>query len=242
LILRRGPAYTPDLGEEKAKMRAALESLLRAHKLDGTLTTTAPSAAREGCAAPTGRADLDAALGGGFRRGQLSEIAGACSSGRSTLAADALAAATRRGEAAALVDPCDAFDPAAAAARGVALGQLLWVRPARVGADDHAAARALKAFSLILQAGGFGLVILDLADAAPAAIRRFPFTTWMRIARIVEGSDTAAVLIGASHLARSAGGATVALDAPSVRWQGTTSRARVFAGLDPALRVIGGRR
>jgi len=226
-------------------MRAALESLLRARHLDVTLTPAGPGGeafapAAEGRVAPTGRADLDAALGGGFRRGHLSEIAGPPSSGRSRLAADALAAATARGEAAALVDPCDTFDPAAAAARGVALGQLLWVRPST--GLDHNTSRALKAFSLILQAGGFGLVVLDLADAAPAAIRRFPFTTWMRLARIVEGSDTAAVLIGASHLARSAGGATVALDAPSVRWQGTTARARVFAGLDPAPRVIGGRR
>ena len=75
------------------------------------------------------------------------------------------------------------------------------------------APRALKAFSLILQAGGFGLVVLDLADVAAAALRRFPWTTWMRIARIVEGSETAALLVGGERIARSAGGVTIALDA-----------------------------
>ena len=98
-------------------MRAALESLLRARKLDVTLTAVAGRARRRppDRLAPTGVPDLDAALGGGLRRGHLSEITGASSSGRSTVAAQALAAATERGEAVALVDTCDTFDPASAA-------------------------------------------------------------------------------------------------------------------------------
>jgi len=222
-------------------MRAALESLLRARKLDVTLTaapgTLVPSPDR---LAPTGSAGLDAALGGGLRRGQLSEITGAPSSGRTTLATEALAAATGRGEAVALVDACDTFDPASAAARGVTLSHLLWVRSsapvAARDADD--ASRALKAFSLILQAGGFGLVVLDLADVPAAAMRRFPWTTWMRIARIIEGSETAALLIGGERIARSAGGVTIALDSPGVQWHGGTHRARLFGGVQPAPRVV----
>src|SRR4051812_9436854 len=62
--------------------------------------------------ATTGVPSLDAALGGGLRRGHLSEIVGTPSSGRTTLAVQTLAAATRRGEAVALVDTCDTFDPA----------------------------------------------------------------------------------------------------------------------------------
>ena len=101
------------------------------------------------------------------------------------------------------------------------------------------APRALKAFSLILQAGGFGLVVLDLADVPSAALRRFPCTTWMRVARIIEASETVAVIAGAERIARSAGGATIALGAPSARWPGTTNRARVFGGIAPAPRVVG---
>jgi hypothetical protein len=218
-------------------MRAALESLLRARKLDVTLTADpaalTPPAER---LAPTGCAELDAALGGGLRRGHLSEITGAPSSGRSTVAVQMLAAATGRGEAVALVDASDSFDPAPAANGGVALSRLLWVRPASSG--DRDAGRALKAFSLILHAGGFGLVILDLADVPAAALRRFPYTTWMRVARMIEGSDTAAVLIGAERIARSAGGVTIALDTATARWQGSTHRARVFSGVAPAPRVV----
>jgi recombination protein RecA len=217
-------------------MRAALESLLRARKLDVTLTDV-PSPERF---APAGGADLDGALGGGFRRGHLSEITGGASSGRTTMVIQVLAAAAARGEAVALVDACDTFDPASAAARGLDLARLLWVRSsAGAGAGDAGdATRALKAFFLILQAGGFGLVVLDLADVPAAALRRFPYTSWMRVARMIEGSDTAALLVGSERLARSAGGVTVALDAAPVRWHGAAPRARIFTGVAPAPRVV----
>lgn len=218
-------------------MRAALESLLRARKLDVTMTAApdalAPPPER---LAPTGAADLDAALGGGLRRGQLSEIAGRASSGVTTIAMAAMAAAAARGEAVALVDTADTFDPASAAAGGLDLSRLLWVR------ERGDAARALKAFSLILQAGGFGLVVLDLADVPAPALRRYPHTTWLRIARMVEGRETVALLTVRERLARSAGGVTVSLEPSPSRWQGQAHRARVYHGIVTAPRVIGGRR
>ena len=62
--------------------RTDLESLLRARKLDRTLTTLLPDIPLGGIAdeyaiAPTGVTALDARLGGGFPRGQISEIVGA---------------------------------------------------------------------------------------------------------------------------------------------------------------------
>jgi hypothetical protein len=217
-------------------MRAALESLLRARKLDVTLTSALDRAVPPPDRfAPTGRGDLDEALDGGLRRGHLSEITGAPSSGRSTLTTQALAAAATRGEAVALVDASDTFDPSSAAARGLVLSRLLWVR------ESGDAPRALKAFSLILQAGGFGLAILDLGDLPSTAMRRFPATTWMRIARIIEGSDTAAVLVGRERIARSAGGVTIALTTSAAAWRGTAHRARVFAGVEPAPQVMSAR-
>ena len=217
-------------------MPAALESLaslLRAKKLDVTLTSTAGEAPlTANRLAPTGDADLDGLLGGGLRRGHLSEITGAPSSGRTTVMTRALAAAADRGDAVALIDACDTFDPASAAAQGLDLTHLLWVR------ESGDPQRALKAFSLVLQAGGFGLVVLDLADVAPQGLRRFPWTTWMRIARIVEGSDTVALLVGAERIARSAGGVTIALESSPARWQGTAPRARLFGGVRPTPRVV----
>jgi hypothetical protein len=219
--------------------RAQLETLLRARKLDLTLTTGLPWADRSRDVAPTGTPALDAALGGGLARGQLSEITGRRSSGRTTIVCRMLAAAAARGEAVAMIDACDRFDPASAEAAGVDLSRLLWVR------DTGDAARALKALNLVLQSGGFGLVAFDVADVHARTLQEFPYTTWMRIARVIEGSQTSAVVVAADHLARSPGGVTIALDggpdAPRGLWAGSTDRARLLRGIDVRVRVVGGK-
>ena len=95
-----------------------------------------------------------------------------------------LAAATRRGEVVALVDTFDSFDPVSGQASGIELSQLLWIR-GRQGTSrelPHVIARAIKATELVLQAGGVGIVAMDLGEAPEAAIRRLPFTTWLRLA------------------------------------------------------------
>src|SRR5687768_16412455 len=133
--------------------RAVLESLLRSRKLDVTLTTAPSRQVPADALAPTGGTVLDAALGGGLRRGHLTEIVGARSAGRTTLVCRILAATAGRGEIAALVDTHDRFDPPSAAAAGVDLSRLLWIR------DRGDAPRAIKAMNLVLQAGGFGVVV-----------------------------------------------------------------------------------
>ncbi len=67
-------------------------------------------------------------LAGGLPRGCLSEICGPASSGRTSVLLAALAAATRRQEACALVDTTDALDAVSAKATGVELERLLWIR------------------------------------------------------------------------------------------------------------------
>ncbi len=95
---------------------------------------------------------------------------------------------------------------------------------------------------LVLQAGGFGLVAFDLADVPSPLVRRFPQTTWLRLARLIEGSQTTAVLLGAERIARSPGGVTIALDAPRPCWTGAADRARLLGAVVLRHRVIGGRR
>src|SRR4051812_48101753 len=138
-------------------LRVELESLLRAQKLDRTLTTNICAPVARDVAA-TGLSALDHQLRGGIPRGHLSELVGPQSSGRTTVLCRMFQAAADRGEAIALIDTCDRFDPAAAAASGVDLSKLLWVR------ECGDAPRALKALNLVLQAGGFGLVAFDVAD------------------------------------------------------------------------------
>jgi hypothetical protein len=227
--------------------RARLESLLKDRQLDITLTSAAPlvQAGPDADPAATGVAAIDRALGGGLRRGQLSEIVGQRSTGRSAVVCRALAAAAGRGELVALVDACDRFDPQSAAASGLDLSRLLWVR------DTGDVGRAIKAMNLVLQAGGFGLVVLDLADVPARMVRALPFTTWFRLARVIEGGPTVALLLAAAHLARSSGGATIDMDdrpeaahprRRRARWVGASDRARLLHGLDTHARIAGARR
>jgi len=227
---------------------AVLESALRAKKLDRTLTTALPPLERTDAAAlaATDIAALDACLRGGLPRGHLSEITGACSSGRTTFLLSALAAATARGEIAAVVDTFDRLDVASLVASGADLDRVLWVRgdactTAQATLVERGIDRALKAVNLVLQAGGFGLVALDFADVPLAALKRIPFTTWLRIQRACEGSETACVLLAPQPTARSAGGVTVTL-AGAAAWAGDSDRSRRFDGLTVAARVVSPRR
>ena len=109
---------------------AVLESALRARKLDRTLTTTLPSWEWTDPASllPMDVPLVDACLRGGLPRGQLSEFSGPGSCGRMTLLLQLMSAATQRGEIVALIDTCDRLDVASAAAAGVDLDRLLWIR------------------------------------------------------------------------------------------------------------------
>ena len=78
--------------------------------------------------ASTGIDEADQLLDGGLPVGAISEIAGPASSGRTSLALAFLAQRTLEDRVCAWVDASDAFDPESAAANGVNLQQLLWVR------------------------------------------------------------------------------------------------------------------
>jgi recombination protein RecA len=226
--------------------RNYLESLLRDRKLDHTLANggLTPVLARGSdpirWLVPTGMTELDARLEGGLPRGHLSEVIGPRSSGRLAILVSALAGATSRGEAVALIDPLDMFDPVTASASGVDFQRMLWIRgesssSARVslsseyGTLQKSLDRAVKALNIVLQAeaGGFGLVVLDLGEVAAQTIKRLPYTTWLRLSRVIEGSETACVLIGSEPIARSSGGVTVQLASGS-RLQAPGLNARVI--------------
>ena len=247
---------------------AVLESALRDRKLDRTLTTAlAPLDRTDGAAqVPFGIDALDGRLRGGLPRGQLSELAGSPASGRLTLLLQLIAAATRRGEVAAFVDTCDRLDVATAAAAGICLDRLLWIRGTAVSAGsgtspcrrqgpataataqtwERTLDRAIKALNLVVQAGGFAVVAIDLADVPAVWLKRLPYTTWLRVQRSIEGSDTACVLLTPEPLARSAGGLTLALSGRTAWTQpaqaGTADRSRRLTGMDTQVRIVSPRR
>ena len=117
--------------------RLHIEALLRARRLDRTVTDagTPPEPVR---AVPTGLPWLDPRLAGGWPCGETSEIVGPVSSGRTSLLLASLAAATARGDVAALIDTHDTFDASSALAAGVALDHLLWARGDPAGAPRPA--------------------------------------------------------------------------------------------------------
>src|SRR5580698_1247039 len=113
--------------------------------------------------AATRIAEVDRLLDGGLPIGAISEITGPASSGRTSLALAFVAARTQEDRVCAWVDAHDAFDSESAAANGVALRQLLWVRcksnaltgRQRALRNDSHLDQALRATDLLLQSGGF---------------------------------------------------------------------------------------
>ncbi len=123
--LPSSPRATAEIAAKKtAEILAAVGAIPK-------LAAVVPASHLEARPAPemvsSGIPQLDS-LTGGLPRGCLTEICGAPSSGRTSVLLFALARATERGEVCALVDASDAFDPASAAAAGMDLGRLLWVR------------------------------------------------------------------------------------------------------------------
>jgi RecA/RadA recombinase len=219
---------------------------------------------------PSGIAQIDA-LTGGLPRGTLTEIFGPASSGRTSLVLTALAEATRRQEVCALVDAGDSLHPESAAAAGMDLQRLLWIRcgqdspqrhegtegieqlkneegransSLRMNTDqrgserihhssfaihhssrtskvetrnsagpwplntdhrfssnrqffawDHRLTQVLKTTDLLLQSGGFGMVVVDLADVPPRFARRIPLASWFRFRRAVENTLTVLLVV-----------------------------------------------
>jgi recombination protein RecA len=121
-------------------------------------------------------------LTGGLARGCLTEICGSAASGRTSLLLCALARATQRGEVCALVDASDAFDPASAAAAGMEMSRLLWVRcgeryPSRKVRADARTAEIQR------RSSNRGMLPRDLYQGMPSAIPQadkkiFDFSRW----------------------------------------------------------------
>jgi len=173
----------------------------------------------------TGLSALDRTLGGGRPRGRVVELAGRRSTGRTGLACAVAAHATQVGETIAWIDVDDVLEPEAVAAAGVVLARLLWVRP-RGGPD------ALRAADIVLGAGGFGLVVLDVGDGG----ERCSTATWSRLARAAERSGTVLLLTAPRRQAGTF--AAVGLEVTSqARWSTGPERLAVLDGIDTRIVV-----
>ena len=197
-------------------LRLEIERTLE-HRFPAALTP-APKTIYE--VAPIGVAPVDALLEGGLPVGAISEVTGPESSGRTSLTLAFLAKRTEGGQVCAWVDAGDAFDPESAAASGVSLKQLLWVRCRNESGLTRSKPwtrldQALRATDLLLQAGGFAAIVLDLGDMEPAHAMRIPLTTWFRFRQAADRTRCSLVILGKTPYAQSS--AAVVLESAPFR-------------------------
>lgn len=142
---------------------------------------------------------------GGLPRRALTDLSGAPGSGRTSLLWSLFRASAERGECVALVDTYNNFDPCVAAGVGVNLSRLLWAR------CRSQAEAALKAADLLVHAGGFALVVLDLSGIEERTTRRIPASVWFRLRRGAEQTGCAFVVTAERPLTGSCAQLQIAL-------------------------------
>lgn len=197
-----------------AALRLKIETDLQ-HRYPSALTPAARTI-REVSA--TGIPAIDELLHGGLPVGAISELTGPASSGRTTIVLAFLAGHTRDGSVCAWVDAGDAFDPESAAANGVSLNHFLWVRctnepdkkppPPRIAFQKKSQPwtrldQAIRATDLLLQAGGFTSIVLDLAEESIEHGRRIPLATWFRFRQAADRTRCSLVVLGRAPYAQS---------------------------------------
>ena len=181
--------------------------------------------------ASTGIPAVDELLSGGLPIGAISEITGPECSGRTTLALSFLALSTCGGNVCAWIDAGDSFDPESAAATGVNLRQLLWVRCRNQapGKAHQPTARpwtcldqAIRTADLILQAGGFSAIVLDLGGAAPEYAKRIPLATWFRFRQAAQRTQCSLIVLGQASCAQSSADTVLECSVASAKTQAQT--------------------
>ncbi len=180
---------------------------------------------------------LDEALGGGLPRGRLTELVGPRSAGRTGLACRIVAGTARQGETVAWIDLEDALEPDALRSAGVPLPRLLWVRPRTAGDALHAA-------EMLLGAGGFGLIVLDLGMHLAPAERgsgyrdRLPGrSVWIRLAHAAERTRSTLLVLARTRQAGACAALGLELAAHRARWSGGPGRRTLLDGVSASLTV-----
>ena len=150
----------------------------------------------------------------GLARGSLVETSGARSCGKTSICVHILAQATKNGEVCAVVDLHNSFHPDSAAANGVELERVLWVR-CKCNPEY-----TMRAADLLLHAGGFGVVMLDLSEAQAGILNRIPPSYWYRFQRAIQNTPTILLICADAPQAKAASRYSLACQAKSFSWLG----------------------
>jgi recombination protein RecA len=274
--------------------------------------------------AETGIESLDSLLQGGLPIGAVSELVGPECSGRTHIALSFVAHLTQGSKVCAWIDASNNFDPVSAAAAGVDLARLLWIRcgaiseavkrptrsfvlpdkylvprsakqglhgggfgshprseakglpnavsgllnpqsfaphsagpqrrvreerPSSIASDEPAVVasrrysrtskpwarieQALRTADLLLQGGGFGAVVVDMASLAPEFVSRIQLSTWFRYRAAAERTQSSVLLLTQYACAKSS--AELLLHLQPAEPIGDEST--VFTGIQPHVEV-----
>jgi recombination protein RecA len=93
--------------------------------------------------------------------------------------------------------------------------------------------QALRVTDLLLQAGGFSAILLDMAGIAPEQASRVPLATWFRYRAAAERTQACVLLLTQHGCARSSGELLLRFEA----WQARHDEATVFTGIEHRMEV-----
>jgi hypothetical protein len=204
------PPIPPGESDEVRELRASLQPDVASRLTNGSELIRALAKRRREEMLPTTIAPLDALLGGGLARGKVTEIAGR--GPRWAVVFAALASSTSIGEAAALIDLGDCFDPQAGEFARIDLHRMLWVRP-------HTLKQAVAAAEM-LGTTGFQLVVLDTGIGRRKG-PRVPDAAWVRLARVAETHDCTLLVSAPWPLTGTTSEAMVRAGQSRPKWIGT---------------------
>jgi hypothetical protein len=93
--------------------------------------------------------------------------------------------------------------------------------------------QALRVADLLLQAGGFSAIVLDMASIAPEHATRVPLTTWFRYRAAADRTQASFLLLTQHPCAKSSGELLLKFQPGEARRDETT----VFAGIEHRLEI-----
>ena len=218
------PPVDPGQSDAVRQLRASLAASVAARVINGAELIRNVAKAQRDAVIPTTLDAIDNLLGGGLQRGKVVELVARHAAGRFSIALSALAAATAMGEAAALIDLGDHFDPQMAEANGVDLRRLLWVRPQNVK-------QAVMAAEMIT-ATGFQLVVIDVGLHPLRGKRRAPDAAWVRLARTAEAHGTAMLVSSPYPLTGTTSEAVIKGGHATAKWLGSGKSPRLLEGIN----------
>jgi hypothetical protein len=85
----------------------------------------------------------------------------------------------------------------------------------------------MKAADLLLHAGGFGVVLLDLSEAQPRMLNRIPISYWYRFQRAIQNTPTILLICADAPQAKAASRHSLECQPQAISWLGQRTFTRL---------------